>query len=280
MRRSLEKIAPSEVQAALRFVRATSSPAFPKKNVLVERDVPGCPVLVLAPHPDDEAIGLGGTLLAHGRAGSERTVLYLTDGGGVGEGREGLVDTRRVEAREAGEALGAKQVFWDNADTELTNDDATVGAMIRLLEDVAPERIFVPSFFDTRFDHFATGQILVDAVERSKWSGTICGYEVWDAVPFPNYLVDVSQHAEERDRVLACYRTPHATTDFTKLCRYRSSVHYTLYVNSHRDRADLGFAEAFLRFDAETYCGMHRAYVEALREAKSPLVDPARIRPS
>ena len=71
-----------------------------------------------------------------------------------------------------------------------------------------------------------------------------------------------------------------STTDFTKLCRYRSSVHYTLYVNSHRDRADLGFAEAFLRFDAETYCGMHRAYVEALREAKSPLVDPARIRPS
>ena len=245
---------------------------------MVEREVPGDPVLLLAPHPDDEAIGAGGTLLAHRAAGSPVHVLYLTDGGGIGEGRGELRDVRRQEAREAGAKLGAQQTFWDHADTELTNDAATVGALVELLANLRPGRIFAPSFFDTHYDHFATGQILVDAVGQSGWSGTICGYEVWDAVPFPNYLVDVSPHVEDRDAVLACYRTPHATTDFTKLCRYRSSVHYTLFVNSHKDRADLGFAEAFLRFDATTYCDMQRAYVESLKQARSPLVDPARIR--
>ena len=278
LQRSLERVAPHDVRAALRYVRATQSPAFPKKNIVVERDLGTDPVLLLAPHPDDEAIGAGGALLAHRAAGAAVHVAYMTDGGGIGIGRGELSEIRRGEARAAGERLGATQTFWDHADTELTNDPPTVAAMEKLLDEVSPKRIYVPSFFDTHFDHFATGQILVDAVRQSGWSGTICGYEVWDAVPFPNYLVDVSPHAVARDEVLACYHTPHETTDFTKLVRYRTSVHYTLFVNSHKDRADLGFAEAFLRFDAGTYCAMQQEYVVALKQARSPLVAPERLR--
>jgi len=272
LRRTLSRVAPTELETALRFLRAPSSPAFPKKNVVVERELPPCRVLVLAPHPDDEAIGAGGTLVAHVRAGSEVCVLYLTDGGGVEAERDRQIATRRAEAEAAGRQLGAAQVFWENADTRLTNDPATVDALAALLDERKPDRIYVPSFFDTHYDHFATNQILVDATARSGWQGTVCGYEVWDAVPFPNYMVDVSPHVDERDAVLAHYRTPHATTDFTKLCRYRSSVHYTLFVNSHRDRTDLGYAEAFLRFESDVYCDMQRSYVEALRAAKSPLI--------
>lgn len=271
LRRTLSRIAPAEVQTALRYLRASDAAAFPRKNVTVERELPRCRVLVLSPHPDDEAIGPGGTLLAHVQGGSEVHVLYLTDGGGVGGDREGLIATRQAEAREAGRRLGVQQTFWDRRDTELVNDPSTVDALIALLEAQRPQRVYLPSFFDTHFDHFATNQILVDAATRLGWDGTVCGYEVWDAVPFPNYLVDVSPWAAERDAVLACYRTPHATTDFTKLVRYRTSVHYTLHVNSHRDRADRGFAEAFLRFDAETYCRLQREYLEALRAAKSTL---------
>jgi len=272
LRRTLARVAPTEVETALRFLRSPSSPAFPKKNVVVERNIAAGRVLVLAPHPDDEAIGAGGTLIAQVRGGSEVCVLYLTDGGGVGEERGEQIATRRAEARATCRELGAEAVFWDNPDTRLTNGAANVEALASLLRDREPDRVFVPSFFDTHYDHFATNQILVDAVARGGWRGTICGYEVWDAVPFPNYLVDVSPHIEERDALLANYRTPHATTDFTRLCRYRSSIHYTLFVNSHKDRMDLGYAEAFLRFDSDVYCDMQRSYVQVLREAKSPLV--------
>jgi len=37
-------------------------------------------ILVLAPHPDDEVIGCGGTLYKHFLAGAEITVVYMTDG--------------------------------------------------------------------------------------------------------------------------------------------------------------------------------------------------------
>ena len=37
-------------------------------------------VLVIAPHPDDESIGCGGTLCLHARRGDPITVAYLTSG--------------------------------------------------------------------------------------------------------------------------------------------------------------------------------------------------------
>ena len=41
---------------------------------------PGREILVLAPHFDDEAIGPGGTLVKHARAGHRITVAFMTDG--------------------------------------------------------------------------------------------------------------------------------------------------------------------------------------------------------
>jgi len=37
-------------------------------------------VLIIAPHPDDESIGCGGTLCLHARRGDPMAVVYLTSG--------------------------------------------------------------------------------------------------------------------------------------------------------------------------------------------------------
>src|SRR5258705_86546 len=75
-------------------------------------------ILVLAPHMDDEVLGCGGTIARHAQAGADVTVIFLTDGRrGIGtiaalpepeRGRREreLVDTRKQEARRAGEILG------------------------------------------------------------------------------------------------------------------------------------------------------------------------------
>lgn len=260
------RIAPTEIETALRFAEARSYAAFPKRNAEAVEDVPAGRVLVLSPHPDDEAIGMGGTLLKHVDNGSEVTVLYLTDGGGLEEPRDHMRAVRRAEAESLGAATGVRQVFWSNEDTRLTNDAPTVEAMVELLRELRPELIYTPSIFDHHYDHFSTNQILVDALDRlPDLAATVLGYEVWDDVPFPNWIVDVSAEADRKDALLAHYPTPLSYTDFTQLCRSRTSVHFALYVTSERERASHGFAEAFLRFDARTYSELHHAWVRALR---------------
>jgi LmbE family N-acetylglucosaminyl deacetylase len=73
--------------------------------------VSGAPVLVLAPHPDDEVLGCGGLCLALAEAGIPVAVLFLTDGTGSHPGShayppERLRDLREAEARAACAILG------------------------------------------------------------------------------------------------------------------------------------------------------------------------------
>ena len=276
--RAVHRFAPTEAETAVRFLTARRAAAFPRRNVTVTSEVPVGRVLILSPHPDDEAIGMGATLSMHVANGSRVTVLYLTDGGGLEQPRAELIRTRRAEAQALGRELGIEQVFWDNEDTRLTNDEATVAALAALLRELDPEHLYAPSMFDHHYDHFVTNQVLVDALARVPGCRPpVAGYEVWDNVPFANYVVDVSEHAQAKDRILGHYATPLSFTDFPRLCRYRNSVHYTLHVDSRIERADKGFAEAFLRYDADLYGDLFRALVAALREHGSDL--PTHLQP-
>lgn len=71
----------------------------------------GGPVLVLAPHADDESLGCGGLIAASCRAGNPPVVLVLTDGTGSHPGSLAfpaarLAQVRQEEAREAVRLLG------------------------------------------------------------------------------------------------------------------------------------------------------------------------------
>src|SRR5262249_55735949 len=69
-------------------------------------------ILVVAPHPDDEAIGCGGMICLHRRRGESVHVVFLTSG------ERGLPDTpaevvialREEEARAAGKVLGVSGI--------------------------------------------------------------------------------------------------------------------------------------------------------------------------
>src|SRR5205807_1547507 len=76
-------------------------------------------VLVISPHPDDEAIGCGGTLRQHVLQGDTVRVVFLTSGenGGHGMPPEETGRIREEEARAAAEILGISEVeFWREPD--------------------------------------------------------------------------------------------------------------------------------------------------------------------
>ncbi|HZT59154.1 MAG TPA: PIG-L deacetylase family protein [Pyrinomonadaceae bacterium] len=114
-------------------------------------------VLVIAAHPDDEVIGVGGTIAAHAAAGDSVFVLILTEGASVQfPGDEGKAALKKRQALAAAELLGAREVFaGDFPDQRL--DATPIIEVNRFVENVArrvkPGVIYTHHFADLNADH-------------------------------------------------------------------------------------------------------------------------------
>lgn len=142
--------------------------------------------VVFAPHPDDETLGCGGTILLKREAGTPVSVVFMTDGCGshrrlMPEAR--LRQLRKDEALEAAGVLGVATAdvhFLDLEDGGLSRcQEAAVAPVLALLEQLRPEEVFVTSRHDGTADHEATYRIVMEAVRRSGRSLRICEYPVW-----------------------------------------------------------------------------------------------------
>ena len=135
-------------------------------------DLSSFDALVVAPHPDDEAIGCGGVIAHHVRAGRRVKVLFLTDGGqGDLQGRYGG-DYRILRQQSAREALGILGVteyeFWNYGDRSLYQERFEV--QVRLYDAISafsPTIIYGPSGFELHPDHRTVFEMLWEAKERN-----------------------------------------------------------------------------------------------------------------
>lgn len=218
-------------------------------------------VLVLAPHPDDEVIGCGGTLYKHACAGHAVTIVYMTDGCKgdplLSRGRlpaqeaairsQQLVLQRREEAQTACAILNMKDlVFLDYPDSELKLTKESRQAMAAILARVRPDVVYLPFAADNHPDHRQTNRIFTAAMKRSPMACVCCGYEVWTPLPV-NLAVDISDVVNVKTEALWAYRSQLEHTDF---------VQASLSLNSYRaiTAGTSGtHAEAFFRAPADAY---------------------------
>lgn len=118
-------------------------------------------VLVIAPHPDDEVLGVGGTILKRARAGDEVYVCIVTKALDTMFPKE-LIEQGRQECRKADAMLGVKEtIFLDFPAVMLE----TVfryefnGKFCEIIQRVRPEEVYIPHRGDMQIDH----QLVVDA---------------------------------------------------------------------------------------------------------------------
>src|SRR5688500_14721012 len=99
-------------------------------------------IIVIAPHPDDEAIGCGGTIRRHVERGDAVHVIFLTSGEKGCRGRE-LSETaqiREAEAESAKAILGIAEIdFWRQPDGALEPTDELVARLVSKLEESQPD---------------------------------------------------------------------------------------------------------------------------------------------
>lgn len=183
-------------------------------------------ILVVAPHADDETLGLGGTIARHVHDGDDVTVAIMT---GHGEAPHPLWprsewDTVRAEARRALAILGVGRVVFGELPAALVTDQPAWqlnATTARLVERETPEILYVPFPYDLHGDHRAIFHALSVAWRPSSPSGqrirAIYCYEVlsethWN-IPYvePGFLptswVDISGFLDTKLRALACYES-------------------------------------------------------------------------
>lgn len=118
-------------------------------------------VLVIAPHADDEVIGVGGTISKRNNAGDEVYVCIVT------RGYEPLYSDKYVEqckheALQADKLLGVKKTFFlDFPAVNLENVPRHEfnGSIFNIIQEIMPDEVFIPHRGDMQIDH----QMVVDA---------------------------------------------------------------------------------------------------------------------
>lgn len=112
-------------------------------------------VLVIAPHPDDEVLGAGGTIHRLAQTGNEVTVAIATKGWAPLFPDEQVTQVR-TEAQAANKLLGVRAVrFMDLPVTRLHTlpEHELNAAFDRLILDEQPAWVFLPFAGDRHEDH-------------------------------------------------------------------------------------------------------------------------------
>lgn len=190
-------------------------------------------ILVLAPHPDDESIGCGGTLLHHAEQRDEVHVVFLTSGekGGHGLSEAETIRVREREARKAARILGVRHIeFWHLPDGAVRPTSDAVDRLRKKLKQFNPEKSYVTHEREMHADHRGAARLLRRALEGAAGERPdVLGYEVWTPIQELSEIVDISPYFEKKLRAVKIYRSQCAVVGFVEavrgLNRYRGEMH-------------------------------------------------------
>lgn len=161
--------------------------------------------IIFSPHPDDETLGCGGTIMKKKVAGADIHIVFMTDGGGSHAhliSEDTLISIREREALAATQALGMernKSIFLGFKDKNLwENHKTAMDKVIQILLHRKPDEIFIPYYRETVKDHWATNKIVISALEKVKNRTIVYEYPVW----FWNHWPWVSTSLKSRPHAL------------------------------------------------------------------------------
>ncbi len=137
------------------FTKRRSAPPAPSNALPPQLDLAAARrALVIAPHPDDETLGCGGTL-ARLAATCDIHVLLVTNGDGGGGLPPDTSANRKIEMANAVRTLGIANpvLHLDEPDGRFTDSPAYRAALSAIVQRLQPDWVFLPWLHDSHADH-------------------------------------------------------------------------------------------------------------------------------
>ena len=180
-------------------------------------------LLAVMAHPDDCEIVCAGTLARARRDGAEVAVCVMCEGDkGIPAGPmpEKFSESRRAEASESAEALGAKLFWFASPDGELIDDVEQRRKLIEIYRQFKPTLVITHPMEDYHADHRAASAIAEAASWFASSRGHVTDSKATDAPPavwfcdtlnmngfVPEFFIDVTEHMALKKRMLHCHRS-------------------------------------------------------------------------
>ena len=178
-------------------------------------------ILVFAPHPDDAAIGCGGTISKLSKK-NKVIVVYMTsgEGGSLSVPEKKLARLREKEAKDAARVLGVKKtVFLRQPDGFLEFNKPNRQKIVSIIRREKPGVVFTPYGKDLHRDHRVTTELVLDSVWKASgpWLKSAGGkpwraekvfcYETWTPIQEPEHFEDVSKAIGVKARAIKCFKS-------------------------------------------------------------------------
>lgn len=188
-------------------------------------------VIVISAHPDDETLGVGGTILKHIANGDNVYWLIVTnvfENQGFSKER---VESRQLEISKVEKMFGFKETFNLNYPT-MTLSSSSLIKMVpdisSVFSEVKPEIIYTLNRSDAHSDH----RVIFDAVMactksfRYPFIKQILMYECISETEFapalaekaflPNYFVDITNYIDKKNEIMKVFESEIAEHPFPR----------------------------------------------------------------
>ncbi len=203
-------------------------------------------IIVISPHPDDEIIGPGGTLIKSIEQGSKVKVIYLTSGGKTKEEKE----LREMEAQEVAERIGFEVDFVRQNVNEISLKEDILINISSMINSFKPDILFVTFLLDDHDDHRRASEILFRIYERKELRDDlkIWAFQIYGSV-IPNIIVDITDVHNQKSELIKLFNSQTKSRDW---------AHYALGLNAYNSRLLEGgnpesYVESFFSLPLKDY---------------------------
>jgi LmbE family N-acetylglucosaminyl deacetylase len=178
--------------------------------------------MVVAPHPDDETLGCGGTILRHVSSGDIVDWVIVSRMVESEKFSKSKIQERAKEIEKVSQLLGVSKVHtlgFPAADLDSVPMGHLIQSFGSLMTHLQPETIYLPYRYDIHTDH----RVVFDMVSScSKWFRypsvkRILAYETISETEFslnpdirgfrPNVFIDIQMYLDKKIEIFKCYQS-------------------------------------------------------------------------
>lgn len=180
-------------------------------------------VLVIAAHPDDEILGLGGTIAKHTNQGDEVHVLMVTEGASTQyKDQPEMIEVKKKEILKVKEILDIKEVHFVHLPDMMLDTLAHIAVnapITKAVNELQPDIVYTHFYGDVNKDHRVIFDSTMVAVRPSVHftvkkvicyhtpSSTEWNMQQGHTAFMPNMYVDITSYLEKKIKALEQYKS-------------------------------------------------------------------------